>query len=71
MANNKPNDKAITIEQINYIYTRLVELKYKDSNPIIQVLMSLKDIDNKVNNTNKQESKQRVWERTAWTIVRY
>ena len=71
MVNNKPNDKAITIEQINYIYTRLVELKYKDSNPIIQVLMSLKDIDNKVNNTNKQESKQRVWERTAWTIVRY
>ena len=56
MVNNKPNDKAITIEQINYIYTRLVELKYKDSNPIIQVLMSLKDIDNKVNNTNKQES---------------
>ena len=59
MVNNKPNDKAITIEQINYIYTRLVELKYKDSNPIIQVLMSLKDIDNKVNNTYKQESKQR------------
>ena len=56
MVNNKPNDKAITIEQINYIYTRLVELKYKDSNPIIQVLMSLKDIDNKVNNTNKVES---------------
>ena len=56
MVNNKPNDKAITIEQINFIYTRLIELKYKDSNPIIQVLMSLKDIDNKVNNTNKQES---------------
>ena len=57
MVNNKPSDKAITIEQINYIYTRLIEFKYKDSNPIIQVLMSLKDIDNKVNNTNKQESK--------------
>ena len=57
MVNNKPNDKAITIEQINYNYTRLIELKYKDSNPIIQVLMSLKDIDNKVSNTNKQESK--------------
>ena len=56
MESNKPNDKAITIEQINYIYTRLVELKYKDSNPIIQVLMSLKDIDNKVNNNTKQES---------------
>jgi len=57
MVNNKPNDKAITIEQINFIYTRLIELKYKDSNPIIQVLMSLKDIDNKVNNNTKQESK--------------
>ena len=57
MVNNKPRDKVITIEQINFIYTRLIELKYKDSNPIIQVLMSLKDIDNKVNNTNKQESK--------------
>ena len=57
MVNNKPNDKAITIEQINYIYTRLIELKYKDSNPIIEVLMSLKDIDNKVNNNTKQESK--------------
>ena len=57
MVNNKPSDKAITIEQINYIYTRLIELKYKDSNPIIQVLMSLKDIDNKVNNNTKQESK--------------
>ena len=57
MESPKPNDKVITIDQINYIYSRLVELKYKDSNPIIQVLMSLKDIDNKVNNTNKQESK--------------
>ena len=57
MVNNKSNDKVITIDQINYIYSRLVELKYKDSNPIIQVLMSLKDIDNKVHNTNKQESK--------------
>jgi len=57
MVNNKPSDKAITIEQINFIYTRLIELKYKDSNPIIQVLMSLKDIDNKVNNNTKQESK--------------
>ena len=54
---SKPNDKVITIDQINYIYSRLVELKYKDSNPIIQVLMSLKDIDNKVNNNTKQESK--------------
>ena len=57
MVNNKPNDKVITVEQINYMLTRLVELKFKDSNPIIQTLMSLKDIDNKVNNTNKVESK--------------
>ena len=57
MVNNKPSDKAITVEQINYMLTRLVELKFKDSNPIIQTLMSLKDIDNKVHNTNKQESK--------------
>ena len=55
MESPKPNDKVITIDQINYIYSRLVELKYKDSNPIIQVLMSLKDIDNKVNNNTKQE----------------
>jgi hypothetical protein len=57
MVNNKPNDKLITVEQINYMLTRLVELKFKDSNPIIQTLMSLKDIDNKVNNNTKQESK--------------
>ena len=56
MVNNKPNDKVITVEQINYMLTRLVELKFKDSNPIIQTLMSLKDIDNKVNNNTKQES---------------
>jgi len=56
MANNKPSDKVITVEQINYMLTRLVELKFKDSNPIIQTLMSLKDIDNKVNNNTKQES---------------
>ena len=57
MESPKPNDKVITIDQINYMYARLVELKFKDSNPIIQVLMSLKDIDNKVNNNTKQESK--------------
>ena len=57
MVNNKPIDKLITVEQINYMLTRLVELKFKDSNPIIQTLMSLKDIDNKVNNNTKQESK--------------
>ena len=52
---SKPSDKLITVEQINYMLTRLVELKFKDSNPIIQTLMSLKDIDNKVNNNTKQE----------------
>ena len=56
MVNNKPNDKAITIEQINFMLKHLVELKFRESNPIIQTLMSLKDIDNKVNNSNKQES---------------
>ena len=56
MANSKPSDKVVTVEQINYMLTRLVELKFKDSNPIIQTLMSLKDIDNKVNNNTKQES---------------
>ena len=61
MANNKPSDKVITVEQINYMLTRLVELKFKDSNPIIQTLMSLKDIDNKVNTKdtiNKESNKQ-------------
>jgi len=56
MANNKPSDKAITIEQINYIYTRLIELKYKDSNPIIQVLMSLKDVETNTNNVNAKDT---------------
>ena len=58
MANNKPSDKVITIEQINYMLTRLVELKFKDSNPIIQTLMSLKDIEtNNTKDTNNKESK--------------
>ena len=57
MVNNKPSDKVITIEQINFMLKHLVELKFRESNPIIQTLMSLKDIDNKVSNTNKQESK--------------
>ena len=59
MANSKPSDKRITIEQINSMLTRLVELKFKDSNPIIQVLMSLKDIETNTNtkDTNNKESK--------------
>ena len=56
MVNNKPSDKVITVEQINFMLKHLVELKFRESNPIIQTLMSLKDIDNKVNNSNKQES---------------
>jgi hypothetical protein len=60
MANNKTSDKQISIEQINYMYARLVELKFKDSNPIIQVLMSLKDIETNTtkDTTNKESNKQ-------------
>ena len=56
MVNNKPRDKVITIEQINSMLTRLVELKFKDSNPIIQVLMSLKDIETNTNRVNKKDT---------------
>ena len=56
MANNKPNDKVITIEQINSMLTRLVELKFKDSNPIIQTLMSLKDAETNTNRVNKKDT---------------
>ena len=58
MVNNKPNDKVITIEQINFILKTLQELPFKNVHTVIQLMLSLKDInkDNKVNNTNKQES---------------
>jgi|TARA_R100001530_G_scaffold12808_1_gene11899 hypothetical protein len=56
MVNNKPRDKIITIEQINSMLTRLVELKFKDSNPIIQTLMSLKDAETNTNNVNKKDT---------------
>ena len=57
MVNNK-SDKVITIEQINFMLKHLVELKFKDSNPIIQTLMSLKDIEtNNTKDTNNKESK--------------
>tara|TARA_R100000789_G_scaffold15170_1_gene18715 strand:+ start:346 stop:516 length:171 start_codon:yes stop_codon:yes gene_type:complete len=56
MANNKPNDKVITVEQINFMLKHLVELKFRESNPIIQTLMSLKDIETNTN-TKEQESK--------------
>ena len=54
------SDKRITVKQIQSIINTLMELPYKNVAMVIQSLMSLKDIDNKVNNTNKQESKQRV-----------
>ena len=56
MVNNKPRDKIITIEQINSMLTRLVELKFKDSNPIIQTLMSLKDAETNINRVNKKDT---------------
>ena len=56
MVNNKPRDKVITIEQINSMLTRLVELKFKDSNPIIQTLMSLKDAETNINRVNKKDT---------------
>ena len=64
------SDKRITVKQIQSIVNTLQELPFKNVAMVIQSLISLEDV-NKVNNTNKQESKQRVWERTAWTIVRY
>jgi len=64
------SDKRITVKQIQSIVNTLQELPFKNVAMAIQILISLEDV-NKVNNTNKEESKQRVWERTAWTIVRY
>ena len=53
------SDKRITVKQIQSIINTLMELPYKNVAMVIQTLMSLEDV-NKVNNTNKQESKQRV-----------
>ena len=53
------NDKRITVKQIQSIINTLMELPYKNVAMAIQSLMSLEDV-NKVNNTNKVESKQRV-----------
>jgi|TARA_Y100000296_G_C5103618_1_gene221315 hypothetical protein len=61
MANSKPSDKVITVDQINFMLKHLVELKFKDSNPIIQTLMSLKDIETNTNTKdtiNKESNKQ-------------
>jgi len=56
---NKNTDKRITVEQINFMLKHLVELKFKDSNPIIQLVLSLKDIETNTNtkDTINKESK--------------
>tara|TARA_R100001244_G_scaffold23563_1_gene24229 strand:- start:282 stop:452 length:171 start_codon:yes stop_codon:yes gene_type:complete len=56
MVNNKPSDKAITIEQINFILKTLQELPFKNVHTVIQLMLSLEDV-NKVSNITKQESK--------------
>ena len=53
------SDKKISVKTIQSIINTLMELPYKNVAMVIQTLMSLEDV-NKVNNTNKQESKQRV-----------
>ena len=50
------NDKRITVKQIQSIINTLMELPYKNVAMVIQILISLEDV-NKVNNTNKVESK--------------
>ena len=57
---NKKSDKRITVKQIQSIVGTLMELPYKNTAMVIQILVSLEDIDkqdNKVSNTTKQESK--------------
>ena len=54
------NDKKISLKQIQSIVNTLQALPFKNVAMAIQILMSLEDInkqDNKVSNTNKQESK--------------
>ena len=53
------SDKRITVKQIQSIVNTLQELPFKNVAMAIQILISLEDV-NKVNNTNKEESKQRV-----------
>ena len=53
------SDKRITVKTIQSIINTLMELPYKNVAMAIQTLMNLEDV-NKVNNTNKVESKQRV-----------
>ena len=57
---NKKNDKRNTVKQIQSNVRTLMELPYKNTAMVIQILVSLEDIDkqdNKVSNTTKQESK--------------
>jgi|TARA_R100000049_G_C1872399_1_gene31679 hypothetical protein len=56
MANNKPSDKRITTEQINFILKALQELPFKNVNAIIQLMLSLKDIETNSNNVNKKNT---------------
>ena len=54
------SDKRITVKTIQSIINTLMELPYKNVAMAIQSLINLEDInkqDNKVSNTNKQESK--------------
>jgi len=54
------SDKKISVKTIQSIINTLMELPYKNVAMAIQSLINLEDInkqDNKVNNTNKQESK--------------
>ena len=53
------SDKKISVKTIQSIINTLMELPYKNVAMVIQSLMNLEDV-NKVNNSNKQESKQRV-----------
>ena len=53
---NQPSDKRITIEQINFVLKTLQELPFKNVHTVIQLMLSLEDID-KVNTKDKQESK--------------
>jgi len=50
------SDKKISVKTIQSIINTLMELPYKNVAMAIQTLMNLEDV-NKVNNTNKQESK--------------
>ena len=54
------SDKKISVKTIQSIINTLMELPYKNVAMAIQSLINLEDInkqDNKVSNTNKQESK--------------